>query len=382
MPDIATTNADQRPKPIRIGIIGAGNISVNGHWPRIRDDERVVVTAVCRRNEELLNAAREATGAANAYTDWRALLDADDVDAVIVSTPHDLHRDPVIEALQRGLDVLVEKPMAVTSQDAGEMAEAAEASSGKLMVAYSRRSDPDWQLAQKLVSEGRIGTVRQISMVAFADFSVVWDPSSTTATFGELLNRDFFADIIKKGNWYGDAARAGGGFFVSMATHYIDTMLWLGRAAPTRVACFSGLNSASPDGTMSAQAVLSNQVLLTITFTDGVKAKPANGFGTSASMTVIGDDGVLFTDEGGLHSDQGGICIVVDGKEERVTSNTEGGGTTQMFIDMIAGDGPNPAPARDCYWTVALTEAAYQSVERQCIIDIPQDPRQTPVRGR
>ena len=112
-------------KPIRIGIIGAGNISVNGHWPQIRDDERVMVSAVCRRNEELLNTAKALTGAANAYTDWRALLEAGDVDAVIVSTPHDLHKDPAVEALRRGLDVLVEKPMALDADGARRLEQSA-----------------------------------------------------------------------------------------------------------------------------------------------------------------------------------------------------------------------------------------------------------------
>ena len=53
-------------KPIRIGIIGAGDISVNGHWPQIRNDEQVTVSAVCRRDEDLLNTAKTRTGAANA----------------------------------------------------------------------------------------------------------------------------------------------------------------------------------------------------------------------------------------------------------------------------------------------------------------------------
>ncbi|MAE61592.1 MAG: hypothetical protein CMJ49_09575 [Planctomycetaceae bacterium] len=374
MPGAAATESPKRKKPIRIGIIGAGNIAVNGHWPRIRDDHRVAVTAVCRRNPQLLNAAKAATGAANAYTDWRKLLDAGDVDAVIVSTPHHLHKDPVIESLQRGLDVLVEKPLALTAHDAKQMVNAAHASTGKLMVAYSRRSSPDWQLAQKMVSDGRIGAVRQISMVAFADFGVVWDANAAarTAMFGKLENPEFFHDIIKPGNWYSDADQAGGGFFVGMATHYIDTMLWLGQAAPTSVSCFSGSNSASPDGTMSAHAVLSNGVLLTITFTDGVRAKPANGFGSAASLTVIGDEGVLFTDEGGLFSDRSGLRIVVSGIEQQVTANAKDTGATQMFIDLIAADGPNPAPADDCYWTVALTEAAYLSAQQRRVIDIPQ----------
>ena len=56
MPDTATNDASDAGKPRRIGIIGAGNIAINGHRPTIRDDPRVTVAAVCRRNKELLAA--------------------------------------------------------------------------------------------------------------------------------------------------------------------------------------------------------------------------------------------------------------------------------------------------------------------------------------
>ena len=298
------------------------------------------------------------------------MLESGNVDAVIVSTPNNLHKDPVIASLRGGIDVLVEKPMALTSQDAKEMTEAAKTSSAKLMVGYNRRCNPDLRLAQRMVTEGRIGTVRQISMVSYADFSFVWNPESLSSNLKERAQKSaFFADAIKKGNWRSDVARAGGGFFVDMATHYIDTMLWFGQASPEKVACFSGLNSASSDGTMAVQAMLSNQVPLTMTFTDGVKS----GSMFASTLTVIGDGGVLFVNEGQDRSELNGIRMVVDGNEELIASGEKNIGTTGMFIDLITSKGENPAPASDCYWTVALTEAAYLSAERRCIIDVPQE---------
>lgn len=376
MPDILTTDSEKGVKPIRIGIIGIGYFALAAHWPRLRDDKRVVVSAVCRRDEDLLNAAKKITGAENSYTDWRKMLESEDVDAVIVCTPNNLHKDPVIASLRRGIDVLVEKPMALTSQDAKEMTEAAETSSAKLMIGYTRRCNPDLRVAQKMVSEDRIGTVRQISMVSFADFSFFWNPESLPSGIKERAERSglkpFLADLIKKGNWRSDVARAGGGFFVDQATHYIDTMLWFGQAVPSSVACFRGMNSTSSDGTMAVQAILSNRVLLNMTFTDGVKANPANPWGPS-SLAVIGDNGVLFVNEGPVRPELNGVRTVVNGNEELITSGKEDIDTTGMFINLIASNGINPAPAADCFWTVALSEAAYLSAEQHCIIDIPQE---------
>ena len=74
MLDIEAITSEKGEKPIRIGIIGAGNFALNVHWPILKGDRRVVVSAVCRRDEKLLYAAKAITGAENAYTDWRSML--------------------------------------------------------------------------------------------------------------------------------------------------------------------------------------------------------------------------------------------------------------------------------------------------------------------
>ena len=93
---------------LRIGIIGAGLWVAAKHGPAICEGERTVLTAVCRRNPKKLEMIQERLGAAEAYTDWRAMLDQAALDAVLVLTPHHLHCEQTVAALDRGLHVLVQ----------------------------------------------------------------------------------------------------------------------------------------------------------------------------------------------------------------------------------------------------------------------------------
>ena len=90
-------------KTIRVGIIGAGWWAVGVHWPLLRDDDRVKVTAICRRNEELLAKAAKIMGVSNTCTDWRKMLEHEQLDAVLVCTPTHLHAEPTIAALEKNL---------------------------------------------------------------------------------------------------------------------------------------------------------------------------------------------------------------------------------------------------------------------------------------
>lgn len=104
--------------PLRIGIIGAGIWSTVAHIPQLRQTGQAEIVAICRRDQAKLDMIQAKFQIAEAYTDWQAMLDRAALDAVVVSTPHHLHTQPTLAALQRGLHVLVEKPMALRSEDA------------------------------------------------------------------------------------------------------------------------------------------------------------------------------------------------------------------------------------------------------------------------
>src|SRR5690348_9900826 len=119
---------------LRIGIIGIGFWSMLVHVPALRRSGRAALVSISRRTPDRLELAKESLGVSHAYTDWQDLIDQNDLDAVIVSTAHSAHADPVIAALEKGLHVLVEKPMAVTSTEAWKMVHAAKQANRVLMV--------------------------------------------------------------------------------------------------------------------------------------------------------------------------------------------------------------------------------------------------------
>ncbi len=113
---------------LRVGIIGMGLIAALGHVPQLRATGRVEIVAACRRDPTKLAMASDALGIPQTYTDWREMLGRAPLDAVVLTTPVHLHTEPTIAALERGLHVLVEKPMALASRDAQAMVDASEPS--------------------------------------------------------------------------------------------------------------------------------------------------------------------------------------------------------------------------------------------------------------
>ena len=138
---------------IRIGMIGMGFYAITAHVPALRDTGQVEIAAISRRNPKALADAKEALDVEGAYADWHDLLDRSDLDAIVVSTAHHAHAEPTIAALQQGYPVLVEKPMAVTSEDARAMVEAAQQANRLLAVGYNRRSQGCWRAAKQALEQ-------------------------------------------------------------------------------------------------------------------------------------------------------------------------------------------------------------------------------------
>ena len=279
----------------RVGIIGAGWWAVAVHWPLLRDDDRVEVAAICRRNEELLAKASKTTGVTNTYTDWRNMLEREQFDAVLVCTPTHLHAEPAIAALEKNMHVLVEKPMTFSTNDANAMIAAAKVSKGNLMVGYPRRCDPLWRVVHKLIRDGAIGRIRQINAVAFDNLLLFNDPSKVPEGGRKMIEnsgeiRPFLEDILKVGNWRGDPAVAGGSMFVDQHTHHIDLMLWLAGASAREVSCLLAKDGFPVERAITSHAQLDNDVLFSLSYTNGVDADQEKYFG-KIDIVITGDAG-------------------------------------------------------------------------------------------
>src|SRR5512141_1875747 len=148
---------------LRVGIIGIGAYAASMHVPELRATNRAEVVAACRRDPKLLALTQQELDIPEVYTDWREMLAQSALDAVVVSTPHNLHVEPTLAALERGLHVLLEKPIATSVADARAIVEATRKSDRVVMVGTNRRGMPAWRAIKRVLAEGRIGTVRQLS---------------------------------------------------------------------------------------------------------------------------------------------------------------------------------------------------------------------------
>jgi predicted dehydrogenase len=204
-------------KILNIGLIGGGFMGrthSNG-YNRIRNffpdlEYNPVLKAVCFRNETKLKAFAEQWGYESTETDWRKLIERDDIDAVDICTPNDTHAEIAIAAAKAGKMILCEKPLARNLAESEEMVNAIEKAGVANTVWYNYRRIPAVTLAKNIVDSGKLGKIYHYR----ANFLQDWTINEKLPQGGEGL-------------WRMDAAVAGSGVVGDLLSHCVDTAIWL-----------------------------------------------------------------------------------------------------------------------------------------------------------
>jgi predicted dehydrogenase len=148
-----------RRKPLRVGIIGAGGVTQSKHLPaiwRLRTLwEQVEVPAVVKRNERDGRKVADLYGC-RWYADYHDMLVNEELDGVIVASPDDLHYEHTMACLERGLHVLVEKPITRSLVQSEEMCKEADDKGLVLMTVANKRYSPPYRRAKKFVDQGPV----------------------------------------------------------------------------------------------------------------------------------------------------------------------------------------------------------------------------------
>ena len=207
-------------KTIRIGLVGCGFMGrthSNGYnrasnfFPELQ--YRPVLKAVCSRNPEKVAAFASQWGYETTETDWRALIARDDIDAVDICTPNNMHAEIAIAAAEAGKIVLCEKPLARTMEESEAMVKAVEKAGVKNTIWYNYRRLPAVTLAKQIIDSGKLGRIFHYR----ANFLQDWTISADLPQGGESL-------------WRLDAEAAGSGVTGDLLAHCIDTAMWLNGA--------------------------------------------------------------------------------------------------------------------------------------------------------
>ena len=204
-------------KPLNIGLIGYGFMGrthtngykrVNDFFPELK--HRPVLKAVAGRNVESVQAFADQWQYESIETDWRRLIQRDDIDAVDICTPNNSHAEIAIAAAEAGKMVLCEKPLAMDPEQGQRMVAAVEKAGVPNMVWYNYRRVPAVTMAKQLIDEGRLGKIYHYR----ANFLQDWTISEEVPQGGA-------------GAWRLDAASAGSGVTGDLLAHCIDTAIWL-----------------------------------------------------------------------------------------------------------------------------------------------------------
>lgn len=189
---------------IKVGVIGTGGIAAQVHIPAYEAVPGVEIVAVADPNEGRVQRVAREHGIPNAFTDYRDLLSVDGIEVVSVCSPNAFHAQQSIAALDAGMNVLCEKPMATKLEDAEAMIEAAHKSGKLLMIGMTNRFRPDTQALKHYVEDGLLGDVYYIK--------AGW------------LRR---TGIPGYGSWFTNKALSGGGSLLDIGVHYLDLAMWI-----------------------------------------------------------------------------------------------------------------------------------------------------------
>ena len=228
-------------KKLRVGVIGCGKISRMLHLPEYVAYPEAELAAVCDNNEERLRFCAEKFGARKTYSDYKKMLAEEKLDAVSVCLPNCLHHPVSMAALKAGANVLVEKPMALTSKHADEMIAAARKSKKVLMVSQTQRFSPLHQRAKEVVDSGIMGKILHVATSFGHSGPENWSPW---------------------GAWFFDKKQAGFGPMADLGIHKADIVRYLTGKEVAAVNAFY-TRSEKPMGDVEDNFVSSLQ------FTDG-----------------------------------------------------------------------------------------------------------------
>ena len=190
---------------IRVGIIGCGGIANGKHMPSLKQIPGVQMVAFCDIIEERAQKARQDYGTPDAavYTDYRKLLEDKSIDVVHVCTPNRAHSFITVDALHAGKHVMCEKPMAINSEEAKKMLDAARETGKKLTIGYQSRQRADAQYMKNECLAGTFGEIYYAKATALRRRAV--------PTWGVFLNE----------------YEQGGGPLIDIGTHSLDLTLYL-----------------------------------------------------------------------------------------------------------------------------------------------------------
>lgn len=320
---------------IRVGAIGSGG-NARGHMRRMQALDDVKLVAITDPSDKALKqAVKDVKGAKGlpTFDDHTEMLEEVEMDAVVISTPHTLHYEQIMDSLAADLHVLCEKPMVCNTTHAQRVIETWK-KSGKVMgVSYQRHTMAPFRYCRKRIVSGEMGDVVFIN---------------------SLQSQAWYQSQVKRGTWRSKMKWSGGGQLNDSGSHLIDIVLWMTDLQPAEVFAYQDRMGSEVD-------ILS---AINVQFEDGALC----------TFSVVGyqswpgmfEETTIWLEKGQLAIRGGEVWEWGEDKEKKVVTGKALGRTwtpDENFIAAIRGKEEIQSTPEDALKVIQLSEAAWASAE-------------------
>ena len=344
-------------KKVRIALIGAGNIANTHLAAYAKLGDKVEIAAICDINEERLNETADKFKIVNRYTSVEEMLEAEkELDGADVCVWNCNHAKCTIAALNAGLDVLCEKPMAYNTEEAIAMEEAAKKNGRLLMIGFVTRFAPDTLVVKDFIDKDYLGEIY-------------------------YAKAQYVRRHGNPGGWFADKDRSGGGPVIDLGVHVIDRARYLmGKPMPVSVyaATFEKLGKRPnlkttvgwmPKGASDADKCdvedfgtalirFDNGSVIQLECAYSINGEGVNGldlYGTKGGFCTGREQLTLYTEMNDYLTDA--VIDIKNLKNSRPMFEAE----MEHFVDCVREGKPTDAGADDGIVVMKILDAIYES---------------------
>ena len=343
----------------RIGLVGAGWWATFNHIPTIQEHAAAELVAICDLDDTRLGEVGDRFGITGRYADLVSMLAKENLDGVIVSTPHVAHRVPAIMALEAGCHVLVEKPMATTAEDGWAIADAGKRAGKQVLVPTGMNFEWFSIKAAGWVRDGRIGDVCHAACQMGSALSDLFAGEPMLETTDHMYR--------PPASTWADPQRAGG-YGWGQLSHALAWLIYVADLRAESVCCMVGRSKTGVDFYDAAIARATGGATLALS---GASSVPKH-VGMHMDIRIYGTEGLIF-----FNNATATLELRRDDKADEVVPMTtedgeyDGALPVRVFADLCAGkavenasDGENGARVTE------LLHALYRSAETESLITI------------
>jgi len=343
-------------RPVGIAIIGSGGVARKYHLPayaKLQAEGKLKIVAVCDLSEETAKTAATEFSVPHIFTDYKKMLELDEIDAVDVCTPNYLHKDPVVDSFAAGKHVLVEKPLAINAREGKLMVEAGHKAGKKLQVALNIRFGSGPQAIKRFIDDGKLGDIYYARAHALRRRGI--------PGWGVFTQKD----------------KQGGGPLIDIGVHILDLTLWLmGYPEPATTSGVAYTKFGTRDDVIGLMGKWDPKIFTVEDFASGfIRFKNGASLSLESSFvanleknametSVFGTEGgamldlynssrtKIFREESGTLTDSTPVFLPDIGSHEA---------EIRSFIQAIVDDTPVEVPGEQGLMVTRILDAIYES---------------------